>query len=89
MNPNVTLSALLNKAKRAGSSEDTALQEALGSHLSTLKSYGFDASLQDAMLPIKSSLPLAPRKRQITLPKKFAEPKQTPGSPGVYPCRSL
>ena len=40
MNPNVTLSALLNKAKRAGSSEDTALQEALGSHLSTLKSYG-------------------------------------------------
>lgn len=48
MNPNVTLSALLNKAKRAGSSEDTALQEALGSHLSNLKSYGFDASLEDS-----------------------------------------
>ena len=47
MNLNTTLSTLLNKAKRAGPSEDAALQEALEAHFATLESYGFNASLQD------------------------------------------
>ncbi len=47
MNPNATFSALLNKVKHADPSKDATLQEALETHFATLKSYGFDASLQD------------------------------------------